>query len=45
MTPSDMGLVFSLLLKYREIHGNPPDRALHENEQEAANIFADCNQA
>lgn len=45
MTPSNMGLVFSLLLKHREIHGNPPDRALHENELEAANILADCSQA
>jgi hypothetical protein len=45
MTPFNLGLVFSLLLKHREIHGNPPDRALHENEQEAANILADCSQA
>jgi hypothetical protein len=44
MTPSDMGLVFSLLLKHREIHGNPPDRPLHENELEAAAILADCSQ-
>lgn len=45
MTPSDMGLVFSLLLKHREIHGNPPDRSLHENESEAAKILADCGQS
>jgi len=44
MTPSNMGLVFSLLLKHSEIHGNPPDRALNENEPEAANILADCSQ-
>ena len=45
MTLSDLGLVFSLLLKYREIHGNPPDRAPHENELEAARILADCSQS
>lgn len=45
MTPSELGLVFSLLLKHREIHGNPPDRPLHEHELEAAKILADCGQS
>lgn len=45
MTPTEMGMVFSLLLKYREIHGNPPDRAPRENELEAARILADCGHA
>lgn len=45
MTPSDMGLIFSLLLKHREIHGNPPDRPPHENELEAARVLADCGQS
>lgn len=45
MTPSDMGLVFSLLLKYRELHGNPPDRPLHDNELEAARILGECSQS
>lgn len=45
MTPSDLGLVFGLLLTHREIHGNPPDRPLRENEPEAARILADCSQA
>lgn len=44
MTPAEMGLVFSLLLKHREIYGNPPDRPLRENELEAAKILADCSQ-
>lgn len=44
MTPSDLGLVFGLLLTYREIHGNPPDRPLRENEPEAARLLADCSQ-
>lgn len=45
MTPSDLGLVFSLLLKHREIHANPPDRPVRENEIEASRILADANQA
>lgn len=45
MTPSDLGLVFGLLLSHREIHGNPPDRPVRENEPEAARILADCSQA
>lgn len=45
MIPSDFGLAFSLLLKYREIHGNPPDRALRENELEAARALANCGQS
>lgn len=44
MTPSDLGLVFGMLLTYREIHGNPPDRSLRENEAEAARILANCSQ-
>lgn len=45
MTPTDMGIVFSHLLKYREIHGNPPGRSLRENEHEAARILANCSQS
>lgn len=45
MTPSDMGLVFSQLLKYREIHGTPPDRPLHDNELEASKILGECSQS
>ncbi|MDD5366434.1 MAG: hypothetical protein PHR30_13935 [Gallionellaceae bacterium] len=45
MIPADLGLVFSLLLKHREIHGNPPDRPLRENELEASRILADASQA
>lgn len=45
MTTSDMGLIFSLLLKHREIHGNPPDRSPYENELEAAKTLADCSQS
>lgn len=44
MTPSDLGLVYGLLLTHREIHSNPPDRLLRENELEAARILADCSQ-
>ncbi|BBI98945.1 hypothetical protein FGKAn22_06380 [Ferrigenium kumadai] len=45
MTPAEMGMVFSLLLKHREIHGNPPDRPLRDGEMEAARILADCSQS
>jgi hypothetical protein len=45
MTPTDLGLVFGLLLKHREIHGNPPDRPPRENELEVARILSDCSQS
>ncbi|MDP2759257.1 MAG: hypothetical protein Q8O64_02460 [Sideroxyarcus sp.] len=45
MTPTDLGLVFSYLLKHREIHGNPPDRALRENEAEVSRILFDSSQS
>lgn len=44
MTPTEMGLVFSLLLKHREIHGNPPDRSLREHEAEASKVLGECGQ-
>jgi hypothetical protein len=44
MTPTDLGLVFGMLLKHREIHGNPPDRPLRENELDAARILSNCSQ-
>ncbi len=45
MTPSELGMVYGLLLANREIHGNPPDRPLRENELEAARILSDCSHA
>lgn len=44
MTPTDLGLVFSVLFTYREIHGNPPDRHLRDGEAEAARILHNCDQ-
>lgn len=40
-----MGMVFSQLLKFREIHGTPPDRPLHDNELEASKILGECSQS
>lgn len=45
MTTSDLGLIFGLLLRYREIHGNPPDRRLHDGELEASRILAHADSA
>jgi hypothetical protein len=42
MTPNEMGQVFALLMKHREILGNPIDRPLRENELEMAKILASC---
>lgn len=44
MTPTDLGLVYSLLFTHREIHGNPPDRHLRDGESEAARILSNCDQ-
>lgn len=44
MTPTDLGLVYSLLFTHREIHGNPPDRHLRDGEAEAARILHNCDQ-
>jgi hypothetical protein len=43
MTPNEMGQVFAMLLKHREILGNPMDRPLRENELEMARVLAGCN--
>lgn len=43
MTPTEMGLVFSMLVKHREIHGNPTRRALRDGELSAAHILAGCS--
>lgn len=45
MTPRDMGFVFGLLMKYREIYGNPPDRPLREGELEAARMLSGSTQS
>jgi hypothetical protein len=37
---ADMGLVFGMLVKYREICGNPPTRPLRADELRAAKILA-----
>lgn len=37
-----MGQVFALLMKHREILGNPLDRPLRENELEMARVLASC---
>lgn len=44
MTPSELGQVFGLLLTYREIQGNPPDRPLREGELAAAHLLANCSE-
>lgn len=40
MTPSEIGQVFSVLMKHREILGNPTDRNLRDGELEAAQILS-----
>ncbi|MDP3819100.1 MAG: hypothetical protein Q8Q57_08910 [Methylotenera sp.] len=40
MTPNEMGQVFSILMKHREILGNPIDRNLRDSELEAAQILS-----
>lgn len=44
MTPNELGQVFGLLLKYREIQGNPPDRPLRDGELVAAQLLANCSE-
>lgn len=44
MNTNEMGLVFGLLMKYREIHGNPQDRPLRDGELSAAHILSNCSQ-
>lgn len=43
MTYGEMGMAFSMLLKYRELHGNPIDRPIHDNELEAVRYLAGCS--
>lgn len=45
MTHGEMGMVFGMLLKYRELHGNPVDRPARENEVEAVRYLANCSSA
>lgn len=45
MNPSEMGHIFGLLMKYREIHGNPSGRPLRNGEAEAARMLANCSQS
>lgn len=40
MTPNEMGQVFSILMKYREVLGNPIDRNLRDGELDAAQILS-----
>lgn len=44
MNPSEMGHIFGLLMKHREIHGNPSGRPLRDGEPEAARMLANCSQ-
>ena len=43
MSPTEIGVVFAYLLRWREISGNPPGRSLRDGEREAARILANCN--
>jgi len=43
MNPTQLGIVFGYLLRWREISGNPPSRNLRDGEREAASILANCN--
>ena len=43
MNPTEMGVVFAYLLRWREIAGNPPGRNLRDGEREAAGILFNCN--
>lgn len=44
MTPNELGQVFGLLLRHREIQGNPTGRPLREGELSAANLLANCSE-
>ncbi|MGB4228480.1 MAG: hypothetical protein WBJ68_17920 [Candidatus Dechloromonas phosphoritropha] len=43
MNPTEIGIVFAYLLRWREISGNPPGRNLRDGEREVARILANCN--
>ncbi len=43
MNPTETGVVFAYLLRWREIAGNPPGRSLRDGEREVARILANCN--
>lgn len=43
MSPTETGLVFAYLLKWREISGNPIGRNLRDGEREASSILSNCN--
>lgn len=43
MSPIETGVVFSHLLRWREITGNPPGRNLRDGERDAARILSNCN--
>lgn len=43
MNPTEMGVVFAYLLRWREIAGNPPGRNLRDGEREVARILSNCN--
>lgn len=43
MNPTEMGLLFAYLLRWREIAGNPPGRKLRDGEREAARTLSNCN--
>lgn len=44
MNPSEMGCIFGLLMKHREIHGNPSGRTLRDGELDAARMLTNCSQ-
>lgn len=45
MNPSDLGLVFSVMLKYRMITDNPQDRSPRKDEIEATRLLSGCGES
>lgn len=45
MTSSELGFVYSTMLKYRLVTDNPHGRAPHKDESDAAHILSNCNES
>lgn len=43
MNPTETGVVFAYLLRWREIAGNPPGRHYRDGEREVARTLSNCN--
>lgn len=43
MTNGEMGMVFGMLMRHRELHGNPIGRSARDNELDAVRCLASCS--